>query len=141
MTTKLFNAKQFTATKWNSQEDKAKFANHFVDFVKSGFSQSKFHKWFYNRLHMTFGMIAHYDQGGFFATYFEDDQGKVDFIQECLRYHCWGDVTYTYSDVEKALQVWLRENSILEKLQQERNRMVEYNERRLLAGLKRKYEG
>ena len=42
-----FSASQFVATKWDTAEDKARFANQFLNFVESGFAESKFPKWFY----------------------------------------------------------------------------------------------
>jgi hypothetical protein len=34
--TKVFEAKQFTATEWSSPEDKAEFANHLIQFIEHG---------------------------------------------------------------------------------------------------------
>lgn len=65
----MFTANQFTATKWESAEQKAKFANHFVRFVKSGFKPTLFYSWFYKRLSMTFGHIAHFNRQGFWHTW------------------------------------------------------------------------
>ena len=33
----IFTADQFLDTEWESAQDKAKFANHYVRFVESGF--------------------------------------------------------------------------------------------------------
>lgn len=104
-----FEPGQFTATQWDSQADKAKFANHFVRFVRSGFKQTLFPKWFYTRLSNTFGHIAHYDIGGFYATFFQDTEGKLSFLRQCAAFPCYGDPEYTYSDVEKALMPFIRE--------------------------------
>ena len=101
---KKFTAEQFIATKWEPAEQKAKFANHFVKFVKSGYKYSLFHKWFYNRLSMCFGFIAHYNKNGFYDTYFADIEKIVRFWQVIENFPCYGDPEYTYSDVEKVLQ-------------------------------------
>ena len=116
MTRKIFNASQFTPTKWESSEQKAKFANQFVDFVRSDFSLDKFPVWFYQRLSSTFGHVPHYDRGGFVDTFFTSTARKIDFIQTCLQYPCYGDPGWTYSDVEKSLHTWLVKEKILEKL-------------------------
>ena len=85
----MFNASQFTATQHSTAEDKAKFANQFVKFVQSDFRSKEFPIWFYQRLSMTFGHIAHYDRGGFFHTFFDDQEGKLEFI----------DTTHNHSDI------------------------------------------
>lgn len=115
-TKKVFRAEQFTSSKWDTAEQKAKFANQFVKFVESNFSYDNFPKWFYERLSLSFGHIAHYNQMGFYDTFFTTMNGKVDFILITLNHACYGDAEWTYSDVEKALQQWLKDNHRLEKL-------------------------
>lgn len=110
-----FTASQFVATKWEPADAKAKFANQFVKFVESDFASSKFPKWFYTRLSMTFGHIAHYDQGGFFETFFTSPQDKKEFLSQTLQGGGYGDPEYTYSDVEKALKMWLKTSPVLGK--------------------------
>ncbi len=112
---KLFTADQFTATKWSTTEDKAKFANHFVRFAESGFKDILFHKWFYNRLSMTFGHIAHFDRGGFYATWFDSLKNKLDFLEHTVEAKAYGDPAYTYCDVERVIQSWVQEWGILWK--------------------------
>ena len=94
-----------------TKEDKAHFANQFMTFVISGFNKTQFSKGFYVRLSMTFGHIAHYNQEGFWETFFDPTtkDGIQVFIEQTLSYPCYGDPRYTYSDAEKALQIWLRE--------------------------------
>jgi hypothetical protein len=99
----------YTATEWDSVEDKEKFAKHFKRFVQSDFKRGLFYRWFYNRLHMTFGFIAHYNLDGFYTTYFEDAEGKNEFLRLCRAHPCYGDPAFTYSDVERDLQNWLEE--------------------------------
>lgn len=103
-----FNADQFTPTKFDSAADKAKFANQFVRFVELGYRWEDFPKWFYIQLSMTFGHIAHYDQGGFYGTFFTSENGRANFRQETLHYPCYGQPEWTYCDVEQALQKWLK---------------------------------
>lgn len=107
MPKRVFTADQFTPTEWSTAEDKAKFANQFVAFVESDFNRSKFPKWFYTRLASTFGHIAHYNQDGFYATWFENTESKMEFLEKTMAYPCYGSSSHTYSDVEIALQNWL----------------------------------
>ncbi|MBM3273047.1 hypothetical protein FJY94_07380 [Candidatus Kaiserbacteria bacterium] len=136
----MFEASQFTPTKWDSAEDKARFANQFAKFVSGSFRREDFPKWFYNSLHLTFGHIAHYDQYGFFATFFECQAGKVQFLAQCLEYPAYGDPDHTYCDVEKALKIWLRDGRYLERAKADLASQVEVAERVQLARLKDKYE-
>jgi hypothetical protein len=99
----------FVPTKFSTIEDKEKFAAHFQKFVLKDYRRVFFYKWFYQRLSMTFGMIAHYNMGGFYSEYFEDAEGKRRFLQECLNWPCYGSAEFTYSDVEEYLQTWLKE--------------------------------
>lgn len=61
MAKKFFKASDFTDTPSAAKEAKVKFCEQFVRFVESDFAPSAFPKWFYQRLSMTFGHIAHYD--------------------------------------------------------------------------------
>lgn len=112
MKEKLFKAEQFTPTKWDSAEQKAKFANQFVRLIERGFQFHDFPKWFYNRLSNTFGHIAHYNQLGFWETWFENQGQQLAFLRHTATCQICGDPAFTYSDVERALQGWLKKNSI-----------------------------
>lgn len=106
----VFSANQFTATKWETAEQKAKFANHFVRFATNGCRATMFPQWFYTRLSMTFGHIAHYDRSGFYSTWFSDRAGASEFFDRVAGWVAYGDPEYTYSDVERALQQWVLNN-------------------------------
>jgi hypothetical protein len=134
-----FTPDQFTPTQWDTAEKKAAFAHQFVRFVQADFAKSKFTKAFYVRLSMTFGHIAHYNQGGFFEEFFTTTEGKVRFLRMTLQHPCYGDAGWTYSDVERALQSWLRENGVMEKYEQRLADETEANERAALARLQAKY--
>jgi hypothetical protein len=107
----IFKAEEFKATKWDSAQVKAYFANKFIDFVLTDYKASKFSQKFYNRLSQTFGHIAHYHRLNFYAHFFTSEQGKMDFIRQTMNFPCYGDPEYTYSDVEKALQKVLRKEA------------------------------
>ena len=113
-TSRKFVESEFVPTQHSSAADKAAFANHFVRFLESGFSQKLFPDWFYRRLSMTFGHIAHYNREGFFATFFTTEEDKLEFLSQTLSYPCYGDPAYTYSDVEKALQDHIRRRGFVE---------------------------
>lgn len=135
-----FTADQFTPTEHADAKAKARFANQFVAFVKSDFTHTKFPNWFYTRLSMTFGHIAHYNQHGFFDTFFSTPKGKVRFIQVCFQHPCYGQPEFTFCDVEKALQEWMREEEITDKYITLLFQDTETRERQQLADLKAKYE-
>jgi hypothetical protein len=133
-------ANEFTPTKWDDRQTKATFARHFVKFVESGFDQRLFSQAFYRRLSMTFGHIAHFNRQGFFETFFTTTADKVRFLRMTLAHPCFGDPAFTYSDVECALQTWLRESGTLGRYEQRLADEMEAGERAELARLKAKYE-
>ena len=49
-----FQAESFTATKWSTAEQKAKFANQLMAFIAADFPENKFTKALYNRLEPLF---------------------------------------------------------------------------------------
>ena len=102
-----FTADQFVASHGDTAEAKAKFANHMVRFILGGFKQTLFPKWFYTRLSMSFGHIAHTNIHGFYATWFCDTKSKREFIENIREWPCYGQPEYTYSDVERALRSWV----------------------------------
>lgn len=129
----------FTATKWDPAEQKEKFVSHFLRFVKADFKWTLFYNWFYTRLSMTFGHIAHYNKNGFYGTFFTTIKGKVDFLKITLNYPCHGDPEYTYSDAEKVIQKALRDGSYLQKYQKQLAQEIEKEEKAELARLQAKY--
>ena len=103
----IFTADQFQGTKWSTAEDKAKFANHFIRFVEGGYKWTVFPNWFYTRLSNCFGHIAHYNRLGFYETFFLDNADIGRFKQMTMS-TVYGDPTWTYSDVEMALQKYFK---------------------------------
>ena len=136
----ILKSEQFTATEWDSIQDKIKFTNHFVRFVQSDFKESLFYSWFYKRLSLTFGHIAHYNRQGFYETFFTTTKDKIEFLRMTLQYPCYGNPAFTYSDVEKVLQHWLNKEYILEKYIKQSGHEIENLERATLTRLKAKYE-
>jgi hypothetical protein len=134
-----FQPSQLTATKWDTAEDKVRFAKQFVRFVQSGFAEQHFTDRFYRRLCNTFGNIAHYNRGGFWSEFFTTTADKVRFLEQTLQYPCYGDPAWTYSDVERVLQAWLRTDGTLDRCRQRLTEEIEAAERAELALLQRKY--
>ena len=130
----------YTATKFSTAEDKAKFERQFKTFVLADFPASKFPKWFYTRLSMTFGHIAHYNQGGFYDTWFTNTQGKLDFLYRTAEYPNAGDPAWTFSDVERALSAWVRDIRLIGVYTDKLNSETEKAERAQLAQLQGKYQ-
>jgi hypothetical protein len=135
----MFTASQFTPTQWDTAEDKAKFANHFVRFVENGFKQTLFHKWFYKRLSMCFGHIAHFNQAGFYDVQFGSLVARRDFLAQCHHHPHYGDPAFTYSDVEKVLGAWVLTSGQLDTLQDAITNFTERTERAELSSLQAKY--
>lgn len=134
-----FSASQFTPTKWQTAEDKARFANQFVRSVKSDFAAKHFTEKFYQRLCNTFGHIAHYSRTGFWDTFFNTTADKVRFLEMTLRWSWYGDPAWTFGDVERALQAWLQEDGTLERYRQRLAEETESAERAQLVRLQQKY--
>jgi hypothetical protein len=92
-----FQSESFTATKWSTAEQKAKFANQLMTFIAADFPENKFTKALYNRLSQCFGMIAHYNREGFIDTFFTDLPGKLRFLKCLTQWPCYGSPEYTFS--------------------------------------------
>ena len=134
-----FDPSQFTPTQWSTAQDKAAFANRFVRFVQSDFAEKHFTKKCYQRLSNTFSHIAHYNRGGFWETFFTTTADKVRFLKMTVQYPCYGDPSWTFSDVERAVQAWIKAEGTLEQYQQRLADEIEAGERALLARLQQKY--
>lgn len=108
-----FLPSDFTPTTCSTAADKADFGNAFLHFIDSGWKQALFTEKFYNRLSNTFGHIAHYDRPTFYSTWFTCDADQLRFLQNALRWPCWGDPAFTFCDVERALQREIRKRNYL----------------------------
>src|SRR4030067_661663 len=124
-----FQASNFTATQWNTAEDKARMADKLTKFILNGFPQGSFTKEIYKRLSTMFGHIAEYNIHGFYAVWFEDDAACLKWVENAMRGGVLGfvvgDPVWTWSDVEKAIQKWLSENQVLEQIRRIGNEDVE----------------
>ena len=104
---------QFLPTKFSTTADKADFGNTLLHFLDAGCARGLFTRKFYDRLSMTFGNIAHYDICGFYSTWFDSDHHRLAFIENILRWPCYGDPEFTFSDVERAVQRIVYERNYL----------------------------
>jgi hypothetical protein len=99
-----FLPSDFTATKSSTAADKAEFGNTLLRFIESEWASALFTKSFYNRLSMCFGHIAHYNRTQFYEEWFSSLAAQVRFLKHTLRFPCYGDPEYMFSDVERAIQ-------------------------------------
>ena len=99
-----FLPSDFTATKFSTAADKAEFGNTLLRFIESEWASALFTKSFYNRLSMCFGHIAHYCRSQFYDEWFSSLAAQLRFLKHTLRFPCYGDPEYTFSDVERAIQ-------------------------------------
>ena len=99
-----FLPSDFTATKFSTAADKAEFGNALLRFIESEWAPALFTKSFYNRLSMCFGHIAHYNRTQFYEEWFSSLAAQMRFLKHTLRFPCYGDPEYTFSDVERAIQ-------------------------------------
>jgi hypothetical protein len=136
-----FTGQDFTATQFASAADKAAFTNKMTRFILGGFQQGSFHKKMYQHLSNMFGHIAHYNIHGFYCEWFED-------IDKCFRWvenmaNNWlvgiGDPKYTWSDVEKALVQWIKDNQIAMQLDELNRAEERAGDLALLQRLQEKY--
>lgn len=136
----LFEDGAFTATKFQSSAEKAKFANHLLRFIGAGFPEAAFKKPFYNRLSMCFSHIAHYDRNGFWGHFFTSTDSRIDFLDHTLRGGGYGDPAWTCCDVELAVRKRVREAGVIEAYRRARSAEITGAERELLRRLKARYE-
>jgi hypothetical protein len=99
-----FLPSDFTATKFSTAADKAEFGNTLLRFIESEWAPALFTKSFYNRLSMCFSHIANYNRTQFYEEWFSSLAAQVRFLKHTLRFPCYGDPAYTFSDVERAIQ-------------------------------------
>lgn len=101
--TKKFTAEDFTATKFHTAEEKAKFTNDLIRFIDKGFT-GRFTKSLYQGLHCSgyFSFIAHYNLEGFHYEKFSTPDRCEEFMEDLERasvrdahsgrYDLWCDV-------------------------------------------------
>lgn len=63
-------------------DEKEKVLKDWKRFIESNFDKAKFTKRLYSHLIQHCEFIAHYNQGGFYGTYFEDPEDTLKFIKQ-----------------------------------------------------------
>ena len=113
-----FQASDFTATKWATAEDKAKWANKFTKFILGGFQQGVFKNDIYRQLHHMFGHCAEYDINGFYSRWFDSTYECLHWVETVTT--TWlagiGQPQFTWSDVEIKVIQWIRNNNIHDQI-------------------------
>src|ERR1017187_8566942 len=113
---------KFIPTQWATAADKLKFYYHFIRFMERGMPLQDFPKWFYECLIHCFGHVAHMDRRGFYEYWFGEVQRRCYFLRHTLAYCAICRATYTYSDVEQAIQQWIGDHpEIVERYSNERD--------------------
>jgi|ERR1017187_1009501 hypothetical protein len=131
---------KFIPTQWATAADKLKFYYHFIRFMERGMPLQDFPKWFYECLIHCFGHVAHMDRRGFYEYWFGEVQRRCYFLRHTLAYCAIGRATYTYSDVEQAIQQWIGDHpEIVERYSNERDDLQRQHDLQLLRGLSEKY--
>jgi len=130
---------EFTPTKFSTHAEKAEFGNHFLRFIESEWAQALFTKDFYHRLSCCFGHIAHCDRATFYQTWFASDCDRLRFLEHTLRWPCWGDPEYTFSDVERAIQQEIRKRNYLARYELRAAEALRSGEMETLKRLEAKY--
>jgi hypothetical protein len=95
-----------------SAEEKEKVLKDWQRFIESDFNKARFTKPLYNHLIQHCSFIAHYNQAGFYDTYFEDPEDTMKFIKQFDREQGCISVEYgmkywlnaeDYADVNNAM--------------------------------------
>ena len=117
MSKELFLASEFVATKFSSAAEKAEFGNALLNFLDADFAPGLFSNKFYQRLSMTFGHIAHHNRSQFYEEWFASLSAQVRFLEHTLRFPCYGDPEFTFSDVEREIQREVHNRNYLPRYQ------------------------
>jgi hypothetical protein len=129
----------FTPTKWATAADKAKWFEKLKKFVASGMAPTRWNKPLYRQLSNMFGHIAHYNQGGFYAEWFNTPPDRARWIDHVLNWPCYGSPEYTWCDVEREVQSWLRDSGQIPRFQTAAQASIYTRETALLRALAAKY--
>lgn len=136
----LLCAEQFTATKFTPAAEKAEFGNQLFALIAADFPEHLFTRKLYGTLSRSFGLIAHYDRGGFWDYYFDNAAAKLRFLQDLTTRCPCGDPAFTFSDLERVVIARLRKAGLVARLQAVVDSETEAAERALLNRLQARYQ-
>jgi len=77
-----------------SAAEKEKALKDWKRFIESDFDKARFTKLLYNHLIQHCSFIAHYNQQGFYGTYFEDPEDTMKFLNQFDKDHGCLSVEY-----------------------------------------------
>ena len=75
---------RFKDVKFMSAKEKERVVEDFRRFLKNNFDRKYFTKRLYEHLHLHCSFIAHYDIDGFYATYFDEPEMSIEFLNQFL---------------------------------------------------------
>lgn len=75
-------------------EEKEKVLKDWHRFIESDFDKARFTKALYNHLIQHCSFIAHYNQAGFYGTYFEDPGSTMGFLRQFDKDHGCKSIEY-----------------------------------------------
>ena len=81
--------------------EKEKVLKDWERFIESDFDKARFTKQLYDHLIQHCSFIAHYNQQGFFGTYFEDPHDTLRFLRQF-------DKDYGCKSVEYGMDYWIK---------------------------------
>lgn len=138
-----FTATQFTATFYESAEDKARVAGGLVRFILSDFERERFTPALYRLLSNTFGHIAEYGRDGFYERWFVSNERRLAWLVNAVgsAYRVYGDPRHSFSDVEDRIADHIRASGLIERYEGAVAADIEREERATLARLQEKYGG
>ena len=135
----FFTASDFVPTKWSTAEEKAVFGNNLLHFMLTGFLAERFTEKLYRRLSMCFGHAAHFDRQGFAETWFDSPESIASFVNHLMQWPCHGDPSYTFSDVERAIQREVVRLNLVATVNEVAASSIQARELALLDALENKY--
>jgi hypothetical protein len=141
---KLFSPEQFIPTKYDTAEEKAKWANAMSSWIQEGFPKSGWTSNLYYHLYQhMYNHIAHSNAHGFWCEWFSTLPQQVDWLDYARRGGASGirsgDPSASWCDVEEAFTTWLRTSGIVEQYRTTLAQAIEAYERAQLAALQAKY--
>ena len=83
--------------------------------------------------------LAHYGIHGFYDTWFTRDRHRLGFLKNTLSWPCWGDPTFTCSDVERAIKEQVRTRNYVALYEVKAAEELRTAEIAILARLEAKY--
>ena len=94
--------------------ERQKFLAEFKEYAVAGFPWCGFRESLYQPLTNMFGHIAHYNNRGFWTTWFSTPGYQQQWLIRVQNWKVYGDPRYCWSDVETDLRDWVRDSGILD---------------------------